>query len=505
MNMEQSISNNDPQQQQQLPSSPKKRLHAKEKGTTLADTISTARESLKNGRDISARNLLMDCGGGGGGGEKGGRKPLSRNPSLEFDPKIVDETSESSVEEIVAIEEDNTDFVSGHDVDDDSEDEETVIEEVVEEYYEEEYVEEYDNTEEEDDDDDDGTVDSELEPLPPPIVIPKALRVKEKDEEETDDDDDDDDSDDDTDGGESIEVKKDNTVNGNTISHQTPVVVQAKKAQPTSKHLPTTKTITSNVVTTEMNKTKLSTPSSRMQDKDVVNVPPKVNPPAQTVPAPKVTNNEGNHVQATKTVATMPVETIKSSKEEGEKLSTRINESDGETKGENGTNTGVAWEKPNWTKDNRLKATGISPAKNLAKPITQQQFQSNPKDTVITEPKTPRTSNTKLSNAAGPNGGSMKFPKSPQSSNTDNNSAPIHASKSAPQPEGGRKKYVPPPPVVNEGVEEEDEFATKIAWVKPEWAQKKVLRTTSKTDKILSGGKLERSIGGIRPIDDPTK
>ena len=486
MNMERSIPTNDPQH---LPSSPKKKLHTKDKGSTLADTISNARASLKNGKDISARNL-MECTA---------RKPfvLTREPSFEFDPNLApDGGSESTTEEIVALEEEHTDFLStggadgfnDNEYDDDDDDEETIVEEVVEEYYEEEIV--------VDDEDDEGTEGS-LEPLPPPIVIPKKLRVRDSDDEDDDDsDDDDDDSEDDEDDSlPSVDVAPKKQPNTNiTSSSKTTMVNQPKvTATPTKKE------------------TNLATPTP--STKRAVNEVQASNlSTSSTAKAVVKSNNELRSYSPAPNVASSAVDD-----EIDKKVATAGSlQNESATEDDNDENVGSVWEKPEWTKNNRLRATGISPARNLAKPITQLPELVSKKE--MNDIKTPKKSNTmqaKLTQDQTQTISMMKYPKSPQVSTTKVSMSSMNAPKSAPQMDGGRKKYVVPTvPTTKDDIgstctnnsdkkdeDNDDDYSSKIAWEKPEWAKKKVLRKTSKTETILSGGKLERPIGGIRPIE----
>ena len=480
--MERSIPNNDPQQ---IPSSPKKKLHTKDKGS-LADTITNARASLKNGKDISARNL-MECSL---------RKPPTRAPSFEFDPDMAREGSESTTEEIVALEEEHTDFLStgGADGfnDDEYDDDESIIEEIVEEYYEEEVVVE-DEEEEEEDDHTEGS----LEPLPPPIVIPKALRVRDSDEEVDDDDDESDDDDDDDDDDDSlpsvvVPPKKQQQ------QQQTPNIASPKTSMTTSQPkvevAQTRKESFSNDAPILAKTSNLSTLTVSTTGSPVV-----------AAPSTKAVANS-NSVRPAKTEAKVESSGPSVDDELDRKVandSRASNENDAVN--ENDANTGSVWEKPDWTKNNRLKATGVSPARNLAKPITQLPELVSKKE--MNDIKTPKKSNTmqaKLSLDNTKAASIMKYPKSPKVSTAK---VSMTAPKSAPQLDGGRKKYVAPTvpsskdDICNDDKDDDDEFSSKIAWEKPEWAKKKVLRKTSKTETILSGGKLERPIGGIRPIE----
>ena len=466
MNIERSIPNNDPQQ---LPFSPKKKLHTKDK-CNLADTITNARASLKNGKDISARNL-MECPL---------RKPPPRGPSFEFDPNLAIEGSESTTEEIIALDEEHTDFLStrgGNGFNDDEfddDDEETIVEEVFEEYYEEELV-------VDDDDDDDDRTEGSLEPLPPPIVIPKSLRVKDSDNED-DDDSDDDDSDDDEDESLPSKVvppKKPQPITANIASSRTAVVANPPK-----------------VVAAHIKKEKKLPNSDVLIKEKASNLLTMIASPVVAVPTSKATvKSDGTAEKAPSGDFDDEIDRKTAN------ISLRIED---DATGENDKSSSSIWEKPDWTMNNRLKATGVSPARNLAKPITVLPDLVIKKQTI--EMKTPKKSNTiqkKLSLDHSQIPTMMTYPKSPQLSSAKVSVASMNAPKSAPQPDGGRKKYVVPTIKDDSGnndSNDDDEFSSKIAWEKPEWAKKKVLRKTSKTETILSGGKLERPIGGIRPI-----
>ena len=463
--MERSIPNNDAQ----LPSSPKKKLHTKDKGT-MADTITNARASLKNGKDISARNL-MECSL---------RKPLTRGPSFEFDPNLAGEGSESTAEEIVALDEEHTDFLStggGEGFNDEDDDES--IEEIVEEYYEEELV------VEDDDDDYSEHTEESLEPLPPPIVIPKSLRVKDSDEEEEEDNGSDDDSDDEDDSLPSTiappikqQPESKSILASSTASSQSTVAPQPAKQN----------TSYNGVIAAE---TKKAFPSTLT-----------TNPKVAAPPIKAATNSDSSSAVRPEIKESKGASSTDVDNEIDRKVSSDIQGKENDTKSEADANEASVWEKPEWTKNTRLKATGVSPARNLAKPITQLPAMVSKKD--MNEIKTPKKSNTMQAKLALDNtqtASMMKYPKSPASTPKVSVTS-VNAPKSAPQLDGGRKKYVvPTPPTTKDDSGNDDDFSSKIAWEKPEWAKKKVLRKTSKTETILSGGKLERPIGGIRPIE----
>ena len=459
MNMERSIPNNDAQN----PLSPKKRLHTKDK-SSLTDSIANARASLKSGKDISARNL-MEC--------TAVRKPLARQASLEFDADLAKDASESSADEIVALDEDHTDFTSacaadgfnGYVDDDDDDDDDTIEEEIIEEYYEEEVID-----------------DASLESLPPPIVIPKSLQVKDSDDEKDDEDEDSDDDSDTYDDDDSNPV----------------VVAQPITKQQRSKIVSSTPTTKPNVT----NAAKATKPL--MKNASVETETPKSSTsPVVAVASPEPAAAHSPSVQPEQTKSEVP-STIDLDNEIDRKVtSSESQRNHNDAANEDSAASESVWEKPDWTKNNRLKSTGISPARNLAKPITQLPELVSKKE--MNDIKTPKKSNTMQSKLSLDNtkaASIMTYPKSPAKSIAKKASMPsISAPKSAPQQDGGRPKLQVSTPVPTAKDDNDDDFASKIGWEKPEWATKKVLRKTAKTETILSGGKLERPIGGIRPIE----
>jgi len=216
----------------------------------------------------------------------------------------------------------------------------------------------------------------------------------------------------------------------------------------------------------------------------------------------------------------------------------------------------LAWTKPDWVSNGaKLRPTGKSAAANLAKPITNLPHMNKNYDdnntTITTSNKTTNNTNNhddvkppakqpahasvlstaprspsaapttkaskspeagqitkktpvypkspakaKKSAAVPPPAAVMKTPpKSPNTDITRKASLP-KSPKSAPT---APRPSCPEPPAA----ELLDEDGNKvIEWEKPDWAQRRVLRSTSKTEALYAGKKIERPIGGIRPLEE---
>jgi hypothetical protein len=517
---------------QQVPFSPKKKLHVKDK-CSLADTVSNARENLKNAKDISARNLLAACSA---------RGLSNSNPSLEGICTSDDDIgggsdSDSSYDEIVAIEEENTDYVSEKDLFDSDEES---MEEIVEEYYEEVVATDGDDSCYD-------SEDSELEPLPPPIVIPDSLKVKDSDDEESYNNDNDEDDDDDDDSGyddpqEELpqfkgsdqgtkppsvpivtkaasdrqpekpkhESLRPSTLRGYSIGSPTraaelptsPPKTPVKELQPHKTSTPKTpvkefQPTTPKAQNPPIKESQPTTPKSL--ETPAKETQPQVNKPTQpsTPKTLKIPTKESQPTTPKMIAAAIKADSFKGNenklrpgairgfsfqddevkappkeKRGGRnpftKPSPPLEEAEPFSKSSPPSDDSIGvWEKPEWTKNSKLRSTGKSPSGNLAKPITSL----------------PR----------------IAAPKSPPKTNTT--TATISAPKTAPQPP--RKKYTAAtPPPVNARSVDDDDVPDKIGWEKPEWTKRKLLRQTSKSATVFSGGRIERPIGGIRPIEE---
>lgn len=620
--------------QQAAPFSPKKKLHVKDK-ETLSDTISHTRDTIKNGRDISARNLTQCTGATGGIPTL--RKPNRNNNDDEsktscynnhnrppittttttlrpnssitktssfaiYDPTLAAtmDGSESTVSEVVNLEEEHTDFVSEPgsnpfsihaDNDNDDDDEETIVEEIVEEYYvEEEMVPSDDDDDSDSDDDDAVTLDSDAEdfaPLPPPIVIPKSLQVKNGDDKDDDDDD---------------TYNNNNTTIDDSSTYDDDSTLESDK-KPAAKTQPTLTKVATASSSSTSTVAAVGTPSESTRPGSIrgysfVDKQSRATAiaatTAGTVPSSQandnkkpimknnddgITSSSGHEMHrpdkirgysfvnrnkggtaAVDAATNMTTSTnneqqplgivneddippssghgigrpesyrgysFMEPKSSEEKRST-ANEANEVPDGSHDDST--AWKKPEWTKKKHLKPTGISPIKNLAKPITQlpQMVNNNEKNddgdngtSLVNTPKKSNSSMAKISSnhCTSEQVSSLSICKSPYKAARGKVSSTINTTtpKSEPSSDSGRPRtqatamQLPqissPKGNANEDTSDDafDDSDKKIAWEKPEWAKKRVLRTTSKTEKIYSGGKLERPIGGIRPIDDDKK
>lgn len=326
--------------------------------------------------------------------------------------------SESSVEEVVVIEE--------------------VTEELEDESV--EYIEEII----EDDDD------SYLEPLPPPIEIPDALQVK--------------DDDDDAAGGRSSndgEESDEDTDDEPTTSPPAKAPVVEKES------------VTKEPVSEDPSSQKEQATNT---EKETVTQPVGA--------MPETNDNETKDNFHVDTEVTFQINSVRPMAVRG--MSYAVDGTDApvaETaKTENNVSddahTTIAWTKPDWTKNTKLRPTGKSAKENLAKPITSlPHLKKSDTDFAPTTP------------AATPKSKVKQVPKTPTPSGSDAMAAKAICPKSAPTR-------------ANAAVSMGNEDLPQIEWTKPEWTRKKVLRDTSKGQKILSGQEISRPIGGIRPVED---
>lgn len=122
------------------------------------------------------------------------------------------------------------------------------------------------------------------------------------------------------------------------------------------------------------------------------------------------------------------------------------------------TDESLAWQKPDWTKNTKLKPTGKSAAGNLAKPITNLPHQKD---------QGPGFSKPEWTDEVGESG-------------------------------LGDKSLAKPITTLPHGAAADK----SLEFAKPEWTKDAGLATTGKADKLKSGGDIARPIGGIRPVED---
>lgn len=460
------------------PLSPKKKLHLKAK-SSLEDAVKNVRNELKNAKDISARNLLAHCGG-----------------------TDTSSSDDSSLEEVMMIEEETTEFVSEGE-------EEEVIEE--EEYYEEIL------------DDSDATDDSELEPLPPPIEIPDALKVKDSDDEagsamDTDDDSDTtDEQKDQRTGKRATDAKnkeqrhklshdpdnmRSKKVRGPSCNSVVPAKPQQEKKSEPKKGAVIGAPLASTVNPLRPTKfrghsfevgAKFVAPEKQLNNAMETHEESYDDEPGSAPSTPKTPTRP--RAPAPLTAPNSPLSSFSSTVPAPNFSSPVVNNEDGRPD--------VSWKKPDWTMNTKLRSTGKSAAENLAKPITNLPHMNKnyddddckpPARTPSTEPvKAPPTVVTPIiqmpTRPIKPYASLHQTPTKTPKAKVKKETAP----KSAPQ-----TRKCPAPPVAAAA---DDDTLPAIGWEKPEWAKKKVLRDTSKTAKLMSGQKLERPIGGIKPVD----
>lgn len=409
------------------PQSPKKKLHLKSKGGSLQEQVNDVRNGLKLAKDISARNLLAGCGGS-------------------------DSEATESEEQVMMIEEEGTDFVS------------EAEEEIIEEEYYEEVI-----------DDESDSDDSILEPLPPPIKIPKALKVKDSECE-------DDSVDEKSDASyeeEEEEEEYDDVEMEDTVAASTG---EAKSGSP----LTSISTIEPDrTYDDEPAKPKRAAVRSPLRPSTYRGLSFEEKPNG---PPPTVTDVETSCEPSPSLVSPgpkTPPQTASPLVVQAATFSTPPSSMDDDGRPD------VAWKKPDWTKNTNLRTTGKSAAGNLAKPITNLPHMGKNYDKA--DPMRSETLTTALlKDDSKPVITSCRTP-----TQAPKPKASVSAPKSAPQV---RKPKAPS--VVSTTKSRADDFsAPKIEWEKPDWTKKKVLKETAKSYLIKTGQKLERPIGGIKPVD----
>ena len=117
----------------------------------------------------------------------------------------------------------------------------------------------------------------------------------------------------------------------------------------------------------------------------------------------------------------------------------------------------IGWQKPDWTKNTKLRSTGKSAADNLAKPITNLPHQKD----------------------HGPG-----FSK------------PEWTDEVCGKDRGlGDKSLAKPITELAHGAD------PTLGFEKPEWTKNAGLQSTGKLDKLKEGKDITRPIGGIRPVN----
>jgi hypothetical protein len=152
----------------------------------------------------------------------------------------------------------------------------------------------------------------------------------------------------------------------------------------------------------------------------------------------------------------------------------------------------LAWKKPEWTQNTKLRSTGKSAAGNLAKPITNLPHLKDQGPGFSKPEWTDTVAPAKIGDA--------------------NLAKPIttlpHIKDDGPFAKPEWTETVAPPKIgdtdLAKPITKLPHSPTKdpsLEFKKPEWTVNKSLRSTGKGDK-LQQGKLERPIGGIRPVED---
>ena len=119
----------------------------------------------------------------------------------------------------------------------------------------------------------------------------------------------------------------------------------------------------------------------------------------------------------------------------------------------------IGWQKPDWTKNTKLRSTGKSAAGNLAKPITNLPHQKD----------------------QGPGFSKPEW--------TDEVCGKVSI--------GDKSLAKPITDLPHGGCSDPN-----LAFEKPEWTKNAGLQSTGKGEKLKEGKDISRPIGGIRPVDD---
>lgn len=519
--------------------SPKKKLHIKVTADNnideLNEAVKTVRKTLKHAKDISARNL-DEC------------YPATASTA---------DTSEysSDYEEMVAIEEEPTDYTPYVS---DNEDDDEIEEEIVEVEYVEELV----------DEDSDTESSEEFEALPPPIAIPEALKVKDSDDE-------------------SSEASSETSSTEEEEEEEKPVarVVEKAKVEPKKKEeealekeeedtfddacprpSPPRKALDDDVgarpgtirgysYNPELENpnvpTKKFTRPKKTEEIKEKPVLPKRAPisPKKQEPVPGAdSKNKTTETAAAASPETKSPDSAKKWKRPtaprvigAPKRAPSLRNLDADCRPD------ISWTKPDWAATGpKLRSTGKSAAGNLAKPITSlphmkknyygdddnnnNKTNGNEKAAkpAPVRPSAPRKAASKILCAAprpadpAEQTEKPQYPKSP--------GKPIRPAQQAEKPQYPKshgkaikpaqqteklsypkspgkaiKPSVPGAAMPTLGDKDNgngDSEHKPIEWEKPDWAKKRVLRATSKTDVLYSGKDIARPIGGIRPVEE---
>ena len=497
--------------------SPKKKLHIKVTQSSgengMAEAVSTVRNTLKNARDISSRNLITNQEHG----------PATFNKS-DYD---------SDYEEVVAIEEEPTDYTPyrATDDDDDDDDDETVeeiVEVEVEVEFDEEIIEDSSSTLVEEDDDDDDA----LEPIPPPIVIPKAFKVKDDDDE-------------------NHQCTSDSSTSEGEEDVPDPEEVERKLALSRSSFATVEpKTMVQNVdekedkILIEVLDECPKSPPRKELDNDVAARPgtirgysynpelknPNIPPKKWTRPKKTDEIKEAKPPVSPKRAPTSPKRIIGEREEFTAESSVNKSPDAGAKKWRRPSaptvigapkrapslrqldpdgRLDVSWTKPDWAASGpKLRSTGKSAAENLAKPITNlphmnKDYSVDDDDSCSKNEKSAanNASAAPVARPAPPRKAASKIIcKAPEPNHRDGQTERTKQVVYPKSPGKGIKPSVArelPPPTALDGDEHKP-----IEWEKPDWATKRVLRSTSKTETLYSGKDIARPIGGIRPVED---
>jgi hypothetical protein len=302
--------------------------------------------------------------------------------------------------------------------------------------------------------------DSYLEALPPPIEIPAALQVKDDDYEEVTTDGSDDESDDE--GPEEEKKAPPAKMKPSPIA-ETKVAPEPIAAEPSVVPSPTK--VEPRIETNEES-------DAEEQEDEVQEMTGSMPGPAVSSVRPMATRGMSYLDEGISAPLSTPTPSFT---DEHKTAQSANQEADGS----------IAWQKPDWTKNSKLRPTGKSTKENLAKPITElphlKHFDEGGSTAgTVSDPSTPQASKQKV----------KPVPKTPTpSSNTTSTQARQECPKSAPSR--------PNAPVLMG-----NDDLPKIEWTKPDWTRKKILRDTSKGQKLMSGQEISRPIGGIRPVQD---
>jgi len=502
--------------------SPKKRLHIKVKDNVdeLTQAVTNVRNTLKHAKDISARNLMDH--------------QYQPTNSTSISGGTADTSDDSSdYEEVVAIEEEPTDYTPY--VDSENSEEEYEEEEIVEVEYEEEII-----------DDDDTESSEELEALPPPITIPKALKVKDSEDEKNDDEDSSDDES--SSSTEEEEEEEEAPVIAREVVEKAKVVEPKKEEEEAAPEKeaedsfdacprsPPRKALDEDVAArpgtirgysynpelpnpnAPLKKWKPPKKTTTTHEEELPQVSPKRAPTSPKRPPASPKKHEPNNNIIVTAVASSSPETKSpdSAKKWKHPTAPRVigapKRAPSLRQFDVDGRPDISWTKPDWAATGpKLRSTGKSAAENLAKPITslphmKKNYYGNddnantehaahpapPARPVVQRPTAPRKAASKIICPA------------PQPSDPAEQTEKPHYPKSPgkSQKPSAARAALPSPALAADNKDDNNSEHKPIEWEKPDWAKTRVLRATSKTDVLYSGKDIARPIGGIRPVED---